>query len=96
MKARGVVGRGGEGPLRDPGSELLLGGRARAALESSARMMNGRKKKKEKVLKTTFIAPHPNKTMAVAVSRQFWSPFLPYELPQATMYVKTAPTSRTC
>ena len=29
MKARTVVGRGGEGPLCDPGSELLLGGRAR-------------------------------------------------------------------
>ena len=29
MKARTVVGRGEEGPLWDPGSELLLGGRAR-------------------------------------------------------------------
>ena len=29
MKARAVVGRGEEGPLCDPGSELLLGGRAR-------------------------------------------------------------------
>ena len=26
MKARAVVGRGEEAPLRDPGSELLLGG----------------------------------------------------------------------
>ena len=29
MKAHTVVGRGEEGPLCDPGSELLLGGRAR-------------------------------------------------------------------
>ena len=29
MKARTVVRRGGEGPLCDPGSELLLGGIAR-------------------------------------------------------------------
>ena len=29
MKARTVVGRGEEGPLCDPGSELLLGGSAR-------------------------------------------------------------------
>ena len=27
MKPRAVVGRGKEGPLCDPGSELLLGGR---------------------------------------------------------------------
>ena len=29
MKARTVVGKGKEGPRCDPGSELLLGGRAR-------------------------------------------------------------------
>ena len=29
MKARTVVGRGEEGPLGDPGSDLLLGGNAR-------------------------------------------------------------------
>ena len=32
MKARTVVGRGEEGALCDPGSELPLGGRARAAV----------------------------------------------------------------
>ena len=31
MKARTVVGRGEEGPLCDPVSELLLGGSARVA-----------------------------------------------------------------
>ena len=29
MKARTVVGMGEEGPLYDPGSELLLGGKVR-------------------------------------------------------------------
>ena len=29
MKARTVLGRGDEGPLCDPASEVLLGGRAR-------------------------------------------------------------------
>ena len=41
-KARTVVGRGEEGPLCDPGSELLSGGRGR---ESGARIINGMKKK---------------------------------------------------
>ena len=45
MKARTVVGRGEEGPLCDPGSELLLEGRARV---HSARKINGMKKTKEK------------------------------------------------
>ena len=44
MKARDVVGRGKEGPICDPGSELLLIlGREH---ESSARKINGMKKKK--------------------------------------------------
>ena len=38
MKARTVVGRGGESPLCDPGSELLLGGRE---CEGIARIVNG-------------------------------------------------------
>ena len=42
MKARTVVGRGEKGPLCDPGSDLLLGGRARV----SARIINGMQKKK--------------------------------------------------
>ena len=29
INARAVVGRGGDGPLCDPGSRLVLGGRAR-------------------------------------------------------------------
>ena len=37
-----VVGRGEEGPLCDPGSELLLGG---SMDESSASKINGMKKK---------------------------------------------------
>ena len=40
-----VVGRRQEGPLCDPGSELLLGGREG---ESCARIINGMKKKKKK------------------------------------------------
>ena len=47
MKARTVVGRRGEdGPLCDPGSELLLGGRQGES--SSARMINGMEKKRRK------------------------------------------------
>ena len=38
------MGKREEGPLCDPGSELLLGGREG---ESSARILNGMKKKKE-------------------------------------------------
>ena len=44
MKARTVAERGEEGPLCDPGSELLLGGSARGS--SSTRIINGIKKKK--------------------------------------------------
>ena len=40
------VGRGEEGPLCDPGSELLLGGREG---ESSAGRINGMKKEKKKI-----------------------------------------------
>ena len=39
-KARAVVGRGKEGPVCDPGCEVVLGGRG----ESSARIINGIKK----------------------------------------------------
>ena len=39
MKARAVVGRGEKGPLCDPGSEILLGGKERG--EGSARIING-------------------------------------------------------
>ena len=42
MKARADVGRGGEGPVCYPGSELLLGGSARVARG----YLNGMKKKK--------------------------------------------------
>ena len=50
MKARTVVGRGGEeGPLCDRGSELVLGGREGGREgESSARIINGTKKKNKK------------------------------------------------
>ena len=40
MKARTVVGKGEEGPLCDPGSELILGGRATLVRE---RIINGTK-----------------------------------------------------
>ena len=43
-----MVGRGEEGPPCDPGSELLLGGRA------SARIINGMEKKK-KAARLSFI-----------------------------------------
>ena len=43
IKTCTVVGRVEEGPLCDPGSGLLLGGRARG---SSTRIINGTKKKK--------------------------------------------------
>ena len=44
MKARAEEGMGEEGPLCDPGSELLLS--AGKGRESSAMIMNGMKKKK--------------------------------------------------
>ena len=40
-----AVGRGEEGPLCDPGSELLLGGRER---ESSAKILKGMKRAKKR------------------------------------------------
>ena len=46
MKARTVVGKGEEGLLCDPGSEILLGGNEGGRKgESSARLLNGMKKK---------------------------------------------------
>ena len=44
MEACTVVGRGEEGPLRDPGSELQLGGRARVVRGQ----INGTTKTKQK------------------------------------------------
>ena len=46
MKTYTVVGREEEGPLCDPGSELLLGGREG---ERSARIINGIRKKQTNI-----------------------------------------------
>ena len=47
LKARTVVGRGEEGPLCDPGSELLLGG-TEGGRESCEDNKRDGKKRKEK------------------------------------------------
>ena len=51
MKARTVVGMGGEGPLCDPGSELLLGERA---ISRSARIIRCGMKNKKNIYENTW------------------------------------------